>query len=76
MSWRGVACPIKTQCTESAYGRIVHRSFYADYLERVRAYHATEAYQKAMRNGKCGSSRSSPRPRRGTAYAGCAYAAY
>ena len=43
------ACPIKTQCTESAHGRIVHRSFYADYLERVRAYHATEAYQKAMR---------------------------
>jgi hypothetical protein len=43
------ACPIKTKCTESAHGRIVHRSFYADYLERVRAYHATEAYQKAMR---------------------------
>jgi hypothetical protein len=43
------ACPIKTKCTESAHGRIVHRSFHADYLERVRAYHATEAYQKAMR---------------------------
>ena len=27
----------------------MHRSFYADYLERVRGYHATEAYQKAMR---------------------------
>jgi hypothetical protein len=27
----------------------VHRSFYAAYLEKVRGYHATEAYQKAMR---------------------------
>ena len=43
------ACPVKTQCTESQHGRIVHRSFYADYLERVRAYHATEPYRKAMR---------------------------
>jgi hypothetical protein len=43
------ACPVKTKCTESAHGRIVHRSFHADYLEKVRAYHATEAYQKAMR---------------------------
>jgi transposase len=43
------ACPVKAQCTESAHGRIVHRSFYADYLEKVRGYHLTEAYQKAMR---------------------------
>jgi hypothetical protein len=28
---------------------MIHRSLYADYLERVRSYHATEAYQKAMR---------------------------
>ena len=27
----------------------LHRSLYADYLERVRGYHATEAYQKAIR---------------------------
>ena len=27
----------------------MHRSFHADYLEKVRGYHATEAYQKAMR---------------------------
>jgi hypothetical protein len=39
------ACPVKAKCTESKHGRIVHRSLYADYLERVRAYHATEAYQ-------------------------------
>ena len=28
---------------------MIHRSFYADYLERVRSYHTTEAYKKAMR---------------------------
>jgi transposase len=43
------ACPVKAACTGSDHGRIVHRSFYADYLEKVRGYHATEAYQKAMR---------------------------
>jgi transposase len=43
------ACLLKAECTESSCGRIVHRSLYADYLERVRAYHATEAYKKAMR---------------------------
>jgi hypothetical protein len=43
------ACPLKTECTESSRGRIVHRSLYADYLEKVRGYHATEAYKKAMR---------------------------
>jgi hypothetical protein len=43
------ACPLKTKCTESQLGRIVHRSFYADYLEKVRGYHATEARQNAMR---------------------------
>src|SRR5215211_5276169 len=42
------ACPIKATCTTSDRGRIVHRSLYADYLERVRSYHATPAYQKAM----------------------------
>lgn len=31
------ACPVKAKCTESKHGRIVHRSFYADYLEKVRA---------------------------------------
>jgi transposase len=43
------ACPLKERCTESRHGRIVHRSFYEQYLETVRGYHATEAYQKAMR---------------------------
>jgi hypothetical protein len=33
----------------SSRGRILHRSLFADYLDRVRDYHATEAYKKAMR---------------------------
>jgi transposase len=43
------ACPLKAKCTESSRGRIVHRSLYIDYLEKVRGYHVTEAYKKAMR---------------------------
>jgi len=43
------ACPVKAACTASGHGRIVHRSFYANYLEKVRGYHSTEAYKKAMR---------------------------
>ena len=31
---------------------MVHRSFHAEYLERVRAYHETEEYQRAMRKRK------------------------
>jgi hypothetical protein len=42
------ACPAKAGCTPSDRGRQVHRSFYADYLERVKSYHATPDYQKAM----------------------------
>ena len=43
------ACPVKAKCTTSDHGRMVQRSFYADYLEKVRGYHATEAYKKAIR---------------------------
>jgi transposase len=46
------ACPMKAECTPSDRGRQVHRSFHAGYLERVRGYHETEAYQKAMRKRK------------------------
>ncbi len=46
------ACPIKAACTDAKRGRTIQRSFYAAYLERVRVYHATEAYQKAMRKRK------------------------
>jgi hypothetical protein len=46
------ACPVKAACTISDHGRIVHRSFYAEYLEKVRGYHATEVYRKAIRKRK------------------------
>jgi transposase len=46
------ACPLKAQCTPSDHGRLVHRSFHASYLERVKNYHQTPAYQKAMRKRK------------------------
>jgi transposase len=42
-------CVVKASCTASGHGRMIHRSFYADYLEKVRGYHATEAYKKAIR---------------------------
>jgi transposase len=43
------ACPLKARCTPSDHGRGVHRHFAESYLERVRAYHQTPAYEKAMR---------------------------
>jgi hypothetical protein len=42
------ACPLKPHCTGGRGGRQVHRSFDDAYLERVRGYHATAAYAKAM----------------------------
>jgi len=42
-------CPVKVACTGSDHGRGIHHSWYQAYLDRVRAYHGTEAYQKAMR---------------------------
>jgi transposase len=46
------ACLLKSQCTTSAKGRQVKRSVDEAYLERVRGYHGTEAYAKAMRKRK------------------------
>jgi transposase len=46
------ACPLKAECTPSLSGRQVHRAFHADYLERVKGYYQTEAYQKALRKRK------------------------
>jgi hypothetical protein len=63
------ACPLKAKCTESNRGRIVHRSLYADFLDKVPAYHATEAYKKRCASGRCGSSRYLPRLSSGMAYA-------
>jgi hypothetical protein len=42
-------CLLKAACTTSAKGRQVTRSFDEAYLDRVRAYHATEPYAKALR---------------------------
>jgi transposase len=46
------SCPLKAQCTPSDHGRQVHRSFHASYLEQVKGYHQTKAYQKAMNKRK------------------------
>ena len=46
------ACPLKLHCTPSKRGRHLHRSFFAEYLERVKGYHQTSAYQKAMNKRK------------------------
>ena len=42
------ACPLKAHCTDSERGRSLRRSFDEEFLERVRAYHTTEPYHKAM----------------------------
>jgi transposase len=46
------ACPVKADCTASDHGRQIARPFDADYLDRVRGYHETEDYKKAMRKRK------------------------
>jgi Transposase DDE domain len=44
------SCPLNVQCTlGTKMGRSVWRSFGETYLERVRAYQSTAAYQKAVR---------------------------
>ncbi len=43
------ACPLQAQCTTSDRGRRIARHVDEAYLDRVRAYHATEPYKKAMR---------------------------
>ncbi len=42
-------CPLKAKCTTSIQGRSLCRSVDEVYLDRVRAYHHTEAYKKALR---------------------------
>ncbi len=48
------ACPVKEQCTRSKQGRLIGRSFHAAYVERVRGYQETPAYQKAIRKRSVG----------------------
>jgi hypothetical protein len=43
------ACALRANCTTSQRGRRVGRGFDEDYLDRVRGYHETEPYAKAMR---------------------------
>ncbi len=44
------ACPVRAECTTAKEeGRRLYRSIYQDYLDKVDAYHQTEAYKKAMR---------------------------
>ena len=43
------ACPVKGQCTTSDQGRRLYRQVGEAYLERVRSYQQTRAYQKALR---------------------------
>jgi hypothetical protein len=42
-------CELREQCTTSARGRRISRSFNEAYLERIRGYHPTERYAKALR---------------------------
>jgi Transposase DDE domain len=45
-------CPVKAACTTNKRGRHIHRSFFADYLDRVKAYEQTLAYHKALNKRK------------------------
>ncbi len=42
-------CALRPRCTTSNRGRRIERHLDEEYLERVRGYHATEPYAKAMR---------------------------
>jgi hypothetical protein len=42
------SCPVKSKCTTSDRGRTIQRSLYEDYLEKVRGYHTSEVYKKAI----------------------------
>jgi transposase len=42
-------CPVKGQCTTSTQGRRLYRQVGEEYLQRVRSYQQTPAYQKALR---------------------------
>jgi hypothetical protein len=46
------ACRLKAKCTTSKEGRSLRRSFYQEYLDRVAAYHQTDAYKKAYQKRK------------------------
>jgi transposase len=43
------ACELKVRCTTSERGRVLYRPFEEDFYDRVRAYHGTYPYEKALR---------------------------
>jgi transposase len=45
-------CVLRARCTTSPRGRRISRDLDEPYLDRVRGYHATESYAKAMRKRK------------------------
>lgn len=45
-------CALRDKCTNSPRGRRISRDLDETYLDRVRGYHATESYAKAMRKRK------------------------
>ena len=42
-------CQVKDECTGSKSGRHIFRSMHQEHIDKVKAYHQNEAYQKAMR---------------------------
>jgi len=42
-------CPLRERCTVNPRGRVIYRPFHAELLERVKASHQRQAFQKAMR---------------------------
>jgi hypothetical protein len=49
---RCAGCPLREKCTDNKEGRTITRSFFEEYLERVRGYHQTEGYKKAYQKRK------------------------
>src|ERR671920_1277853 len=43
------ACDLRPQCTTAQRGRRIGRHIFETYVDRVRGYHTTEPYAKAMR---------------------------
>ncbi len=57
------ACPCKAQCTSSKRGRQLHRSFYADYLERVKGqYISLKGFLPSYGRGKSHQCKLANRP--------------
>jgi transposase len=46
------ACPLKPECTTNKNGRNIRRGPGDEYIDRVRAYHGTFSYEKALRKRK------------------------